>query len=77
MATVARIAAEMEENMEEIYMDECDYALRKRHGYWGWFYLNYLEKNNTAAWYTLLEREDCNEFMRTLNKQCTFRMALS
>lgn len=48
--------------------------LRKRYGYWGWRYLDNLYWRNTEAWYSLLEREDCDEFMRTLNEQCKFRM---
>lgn len=86
MVAAARIAAEMEENMEEMYeeldmgmsmeeMLEYEYnLLRKRYGYWGWRYLNHLHRRNAGAWYTLLEREDCDEFMSTLNEQCKFRM---
>ena len=71
-----------EELFEDVDMDcspeedfEYEYQLlRKRYGYWGWRYLDHLYWSNVEAWYTLLEREDCDEFMRTLNEQCKFRM---
>lgn len=60
--------------MEEKNMDVYDHAFRKRYGYWGWRYQDHLYRNNVETWYTLLERQDCDDFMRTLNEQCQFSM---
>lgn len=62
--------------MEKIYMDEIDYILRKKYGYWGWRYLDYLAQNNFEAWVLLTEREDLAEILATLNVQGQFRMKI-
>lgn len=76
MAAAATIAAEMELNMEEMYMDELDFMLKKKYGYWGWRYITYLAENHVEAWYLFMSRDDCAEVIATLNVQCRFRMKI-